>query len=80
MNPPAFSHRCRLSPPPWLAATALGILVDAEKQRFPAVGGVLLWMGHDSFPCTANTSIIDFWGRPKPAALTVGEIWNRKAG
>ncbi|HEY3330708.1 MAG TPA: glycoside hydrolase family 2 TIM barrel-domain containing protein [Capsulimonadaceae bacterium] len=60
-------------------ATALAILVDAEKHRFPAVGGVLLWMGHDAFPCTANTSIIDFWGRPKPAALAVGKIWNRKA-
>jgi beta-mannosidase len=56
-------------------ADALRILVSAEKRRFPTVGGCLLWMGHDSFPCAANTSIIDFWGRPKPAALAVSAVW-----
>ena len=58
-------------------ATALALAVRACKTRFPGIGGVILWMGHDSFPCAANTSIIDFWGRPKPAALAVGEIFSR---
>jgi beta-mannosidase len=60
-------------------ARALSIAVSACKDRFPRCGGILLWMGHDSFPCTANTSILDFWGRPKPAAHAVGDIFRRKA-
>jgi beta-mannosidase len=56
---------------------ALQIAVEATKQRFPRCGGILVWMGHDSFPCTANLSIIDFWGRPKPAAESVGEVFRK---
>jgi len=56
---------------------ALSIAVGAVKARFPKVGGIILWMGHDCFPCTANTSIVDFHGQPKPAALAVGEIFRR---
>ncbi|MFI4912202.1 MAG: glycoside hydrolase family 2 protein [Sedimentisphaeraceae bacterium JB056] len=49
--------------------------VASCKKRFPRCGGIILWMGHDSFPCTANTSIVDFEGNPKPAALTLKEIY-----
>ncbi len=56
-------------------ATALGMAVRACKARFPGIGGIILWMGHDSFPCTANTSLIDFEGRPKPAALAASALW-----
>jgi len=56
-------------------AKALTIAVKACKDRFPRCGGILLWMGHDCFPCFANTSIIDFEGNPKPAALALREIW-----
>lgn len=56
-------------------AKALSIAVKACKDRFPRCGGILLWMGHDCFPCCANTSIIDFEGNPKPAALSLREIW-----
>lgn len=56
-------------------AKALTIAVKACKDRFPRCGGVLLWTGHDCFPCEANTSIIDFDGNPKPAALALREIW-----
>jgi beta-mannosidase len=55
-------------------SAALTLAVRACKTRFPAIGGVILWMGHDAFPCTANTSIIDFEGRPKPAALAVAAV------
>lgn len=54
---------------------ALSVALAVEKRRFPGIGGMLIWMGHDAFPCAANTSIVDFWGRPKPAALAVGRIW-----
>lgn len=56
-------------------AKALSIAVKACKDRFPRCGGILLWTGHDCFPCEANTSIIDFDCKPKPAALALKEIW-----
>lgn len=61
-------------------ARALAIAVEACKSRFPRCGGILLWTGHDCFPCAANTSILDFHGDPKPAALVLGEIWRRRFG
>jgi len=54
---------------------ALVIAVRACKSRFPRCGGILIWMGHDCFPCLANTAIVDFWGRPKPAALGLAEVF-----
>lgn len=57
---------------------ALTIAVSACKKRFPRCGGVILWMGHDCFPCTANTSIIDFHGQPKPAGRAVGEVFGKE--
>lgn len=56
-------------------AKGLEIALISCKKRFPACGGFIIWMGHDSFPCTANTSIIDFDGNPKPAAIAVSKIW-----
>ena len=56
-------------------AEALKIVANQLKQKFPRCGGVIFWMGHDCFPCTSNTSIIDFWGRSKPAALALKEVF-----
>ena len=56
-------------------ADALFLAVDAAKKRFPGIGGMIIWMGHDSFPCPSNTAIIDFHGNPKPAALAISQIW-----
>ncbi len=53
----------------------LSIALRINKARFPACGGFLIWMGHDSFPCPVNTSLIDFDGHLKPAALAVSAIW-----
>ena len=53
----------------------LTIALTACKKRFPACGGFIIWMGHDSYPCTVNTSIIDFDGNPKPVALALSKIW-----
>jgi beta-mannosidase len=54
---------------------ALVIAARACKNRFPRCGGILIWMGHDCFPCLANTAIVDFRGRPKPAALGLAEVF-----
>ena len=54
---------------------ALRIAAGATKGRFPRCGGFLIWMGHDSFPCTSNLSIIDFEGDWKPAAGAVQEVF-----
>lgn len=56
-------------------AAALSIAARACKRRFPRCGGFIVWMGHDSFPCMANTAIVDFHGRPKPAALALKEVF-----
>lgn len=56
-------------------AKALGIAAKACKDRFPGCGGFIVWMGQDCFPCTANTSIIDFDGDPKPAVAALKEIF-----
>lgn len=48
-------------------ARALEIAFRSCKERFPRCGGFLIWMGHDSFPCAANTAIVDFHGKAKPA-------------
>jgi beta-mannosidase len=58
-------------------ARALRMAAEACKGRFPAIGGILLWMGHDCFPCASNTAIIDFEGNPKPAAIAYGEALGR---
>ncbi|MEN6355532.1 MAG: glycoside hydrolase family 2 TIM barrel-domain containing protein [Armatimonadota bacterium] len=54
---------------------ALMTVAKACKDRFPRCGGIIIWMGHDCYPCNANTSIIDVDGNPKPAALGLGEIF-----
>jgi beta-mannosidase len=59
-------------------AEALSIAAKACKDRFPRCGGFLIWMGHDSFPCAANTAIVDYWGRPKPAAEAIGRIFREQ--
>ncbi len=61
-------------------AEALTIAVGLTKARFPRIGGILLWCGHDCHPCPANTSIIDFDGNPKPAALALVPIWKKEPG
>jgi beta-mannosidase len=56
-------------------AEALASAMGASKARFPRIGGMLLWCGHDCCPIPANTSIIDYHGNPKPAARALARIW-----
>jgi beta-mannosidase len=58
----------------------LSLEIKACKERFPRIGGVLLWSGHDTFPLAINTSLIDFDGQPKPAAQAVAGVWRAPAG
>jgi beta-mannosidase len=60
-------------------AAALTLAARVVKSRFPACGGLIIWMGHDSFPCTSNTAIVDFDGNPKPAAIQLGKIFRQKS-
>lgn len=53
----------------------LSIALKSCKDRFPRCGGFIIWMGHDSFPCMVNTSIMDYDGNLKPAAIEVSKIW-----
>ena len=56
-------------------AAALTLAAKVIKSRFPACGGMIIWMGHDTFPCTSNTAIVDFEGNPKPAAIELAKIF-----
>ncbi|MCI0158062.1 hypothetical protein KNO15_15280 [Leifsonia shinshuensis] len=64
----------------WLDASAqrqarmLVIALERALRRFPATGGFMLWMGHDTFPCAVSLAVVDFWGRPKPAALALRNL------
>jgi beta-mannosidase len=55
-------------------AEGLAVALAACKEKFPRCGGFIVWMGHDAFPCPCNTSILDFYGEPKPAANALREI------
>ena len=56
-------------------AEALVIAVGSCKARFPRCGGIILWCGHDCFPCAVNTSIVDFEGEAKPAARALSAVY-----
>jgi beta-mannosidase len=61
-----------------LHARLVSLGARACKDRFPRCGGFLLWSGHDTFPIPVNTSLIDYDGNLKPAALSLREIWREK--
>lgn len=75
------------NPPPqpdsfdlWRDEEALAFAVRATKGKFPRCGGFLVWMGHDAFPCLANTSLVDFARQLKPAAHALAEVFRSLAG
>lgn len=53
---------------------ALAVALAICLGKFPRCGGFIVWMGHDAFPTPCNTSILDFRGQPKPAALAIRDI------
>ncbi len=56
----------------------LELAAGSCKERFPRCAGFIIWMGHDCFPCLANTSIIDVEGNPKPAYHAVAKVFRRR--
>ncbi|MCK6487824.1 MAG: hypothetical protein L6R48_05685 [Planctomycetes bacterium] len=60
-------------------AAFLAVAAAASKRRFPACAGFIVWMGHDCFPCPANTAVIDVLGRPKPAAEALARVFRASA-
>ena len=57
-------------------AAALEYAAAVSRARFPEVGGIIFWMGHDTFPCPINTSLIDYAGKPKPAAHRISAVYS----
>jgi len=53
---------------------ALVLATRLLREKFPACAGLIIWMGHDSFPCTAAPSLMEFDGRPRPALLALGKL------
>ena len=69
----------------WDVAWAAVFLASDEARfitlrTFPGIGGFIVWMGHDPFPCPCNTAVLDFHGRMKPAALALQGVFLSKAG
>ncbi|MEW6749865.1 MAG: glycoside hydrolase family 2 TIM barrel-domain containing protein [Candidatus Latescibacterota bacterium] len=56
-------------------AEALAYAARRCRERFPRMGGIMFWMGHDCFPCPVNTAVIDFEGNPKPAGEAIGRVF-----
>jgi beta-mannosidase len=56
-------------------AEYLAVAAELTVKRFPAVGGFIVWLGHDTFPCALSLSLLDFHGRPKPVAAALGEVF-----
>lgn len=57
-------------------AEALEYAARSCKRRFPACGGILIWMGHDCYPCLVNTSVLDVHGTLKPAARLLAAVFH----
>lgn len=58
-------------------AQAVATAASYSMDRFPACGGFIVWMGHDSFPCAVSLSLLDADGRTKPAAEALAEVFAR---
>ena len=46
-----------------------------RNRGFRVVGGFIVWLGHDTFPCAVSLSLLDADGSAKPAALAIAEVF-----
>jgi beta-mannosidase len=60
-------------------AERLTLGMKACKDRFPRMGGSLMWGSHDTTPMPVNTTVIDFDGNPKPSAFALKRLWTGRA-
>ncbi len=51
----------------YLQAEALRFCVESVRRREPQASGALIWMGNEPYANTANNSLLDYDGEPKPA-------------
>jgi beta-mannosidase len=58
-------------------ADLLSYAAQHTVDRFPEAGGFIVWMGHDMFPNAASQAVLDFYGRPKPAGVALGEVFRK---
>lgn len=58
-------------------AERLAYAMKKCKERFPKIGGTLMWGSHETFPLPINTTVLDFDGNPKPAAFALAEVWRK---
>jgi beta-mannosidase len=61
-------------------ADALVLAVKSCMDRFPRCGGVIIWMGHDAFPCLCNTSIVSVLKSPPLTAPRRNRFFRRFRG
>lgn len=56
-------------------ADMLAVAAEATLARFPAAAGFVVWLGHDTFPCAVSLSLLDYDGKPKPAAHALARVF-----
>ncbi|MBM7582950.1 beta-mannosidase [Caldicoprobacter guelmensis] len=61
----------------FVQAEALRYAVEATRRREPQSSGFIVWMGNESFPNFANTSLLEYDGTPKPAYYWVRSAYSK---
>ncbi len=51
----------------YLQAEALRYCIESVRRREPKASGALIWMGNEPYANTANNSLLEYDGEPKPA-------------
>ncbi len=59
----------------WLQGEGYRYVVEACRRRAYTCGLVTIWMGHDCYWTTANNSVIEYDGSPKPAYSYLQRSW-----
>ncbi len=59
----------------YLQAEALRYAAARTLMRWPRAAGFLVWMGNESFPNAANTSVLEFDGSAKPAYYALRRVF-----
>lgn len=62
----------------YLQAESYRYAAEATRRRWPTCSGLLIWMGHDSVPCTANNSVIQTDATVKPAYDWLQRAWAQR--
>jgi hypothetical protein len=56
---------------PQRQADALAIALESAQSRFPACGGIMFWMGHDTFPARPTSPSSTLTAIQKPPRLAL---------